>query len=400
MIRKVWTFALVGAVAVCAGACDKKSEASAGKGAGAAKGRGPMKFPVQVSTIAARDVEYALDAVGTVEAFEHVQVTARVQGVVDKVDFAEGLEVKKDQVLAQIEPQRYQLAVKAAEAALQKSIAERDEAQSGLDRREAVVKEHPGLITGEELESYRTRARSAAAQVEANRVALDQAKLNLHDAYVRAPLPGEIETRTVQTGQYVQPGAVLATLVRRDPLLVRFKIPELDAQHLKPGMTARFNTRDEQQPFTAKITAVGQAADPKTRMVDVTAEVTDERRKSLRPGAFAEVRVPVTSVRAPVVPQSAVRPSEKGFLAFVVDDHDVAHERVVLLGLRTADGMVEVKDGLAPGERLVIRGGEALREGAEVKVAETLPSETGTTGTEVGERRVQPSDGGVERGTP
>ena len=65
--------------------------------------------------------------------------------------------------------------------------------------------------------------------------ALNQAKLNLRDAYVRAPFAGIIQTRTVQTGQYVQVGTVLATLVRRDPLLLRFRVPERDAAQLRSG---------------------------------------------------------------------------------------------------------------------------------------------------------------------
>ncbi|MBX5481305.1 MAG: efflux RND transporter periplasmic adaptor subunit [Myxococcaceae bacterium] len=358
---------LVAVAALCAlGALSACSQSSAG---GTGGRRGPMKFPVEVIPVTAREVQYAVDATGTVEAFEQVQVTARVQGVVEKVAFAEGAEVKKGQVLAEVEPERYRLAVAAAQAAFEKAQAEREEAEAAAARREAVQKQNPGLIPGEELESFRTRARTAQSAADAAKVAVDQAKLNLRDAYVRAPADGIIETRTVQTGQYVQPGTVLATLVRRDPLLLRFKVPELDAPNLKVGMTATFTTRDHQEPYQATITHVAQAADPKTRMVAVTAEVVDPRRASLRPGAFAEVVVPVRTSRAPVVPQNAARPSEKGFIAYVVDDRDVAHERIVQLGLRTADGQVEVKSGIAEGERLVVRGNEALRDGAQVTVA-------------------------------
>jgi multidrug efflux pump subunit AcrA (membrane-fusion protein) len=104
-------------------------------------------------------------------------------------------------------------------------------------------------------------------------------------------------------------------------------------------------------------------------MVDMTARVEDPAMAKLLPGTFAEVLVPVGSApNTPVIPQTAVRPSERGFLAFVVDG-EVAHERVLELGLRTSDGFVEVRGGLQPGETLVIRGGEALREGAKVAVS-------------------------------
>ncbi len=131
--------------------------------------------------------------------------------------------------------------------------------------------------------------------------------------------------------------------------------------------TVRFRVRDSSGEHAAKIVHVGESADASTRMVAVTAEVV-RPDPSLRPGAFAEVVVPVGGAKdATVIPQTSVRPSERGFLAFVVED-DTVHERVVTLGLRTPEGLVEVKNGLAPGERLVVRGAEALREGAKVRV--------------------------------
>jgi multidrug efflux pump subunit AcrA (membrane-fusion protein) len=103
-------------------------------------------------------------------------------------------------------------------------------------------------------------------------------------------------------------------------------------------------------------------------MVAITAQVDDPRRAELRPGSFAQVTVPVgSSGQSAVIPQTAVRPSERGFLAYVVEG-GVARERELSLGLRTADGRVEVRSGVKPGEQLVVRGGEALRDGAKVKV--------------------------------
>jgi membrane fusion protein, multidrug efflux system len=327
-----------------------------------------MAFPVEVQTIESRDVEYAISAVGSVEAFERVQVTARVGGAVERVRFIEGQTVKQGEVLAEIEPSRYALAVRAAKATLEKAEAAQAEADAGLARREAVEEKSPGLIGGEELETWRTRARAAAAEISSAKVAVDQAELNLREAYVRAPVKGVLQTRTVQTGQYVQPGAVLATMIRRDPLLLRFRVPESDASRLSIGVMARFQLRGEARPHSARLTHIAAAAEEASRMVIITAEIDDPSRDQLLPGAFAEVTIPVgQSAGAPVVPQTAVRPSERGFLAFVVEE-GVARERVLTLGLRTPDGRVEVRDGILPGEQVVVRGAEALREGAQVRV--------------------------------
>ncbi|MDY7231038.1 efflux RND transporter periplasmic adaptor subunit [Hyalangium rubrum] len=345
-------------------------KAGAGGAGGKGGGRGAMQFPVEVAPVESRDVEYVVSAVGSVEAFEQVQITARVAGVVERVLFTEGQTVKKGDALAEIEPTRYSLAVASAKAALEKAQASASEAQAGAQRRATVNEQRPGLLPAEELETFQTRARTAAAEVSAAKAALDQAELNLRDAYVRAPMDGVLQTRTVQTGQYVNPGYVMATLLRRDPLLLRFRVPEADVARLQPGMEARFTVRTDGRTYTGKITHVAAAADDQSRMVPVTAEVKGEEATALRPGAFASVSVPVeTSKGSPVIPQTAVRPSERGFLAFVVEG-DKARERVLELGMRTADGRVEVKEGLKPGETLVVRGAEALKEGAPVRVVE------------------------------
>jgi multidrug efflux system membrane fusion protein len=312
---------------------------------------------------------YSVNAVGSVDAFEKVQVTSRVPGVVDRVLFAEGNTAAANQVLVEIEPERYRLAVESAKAAYEKALAAEADAEAGLKRREQVISQTPGLIPGEELETWRTKVRLAASDVAQTRAALDQAQLNLHDAYVRAPISGVIQTRTVQTGMYVDVGIILATLVRRDPLLLRFQVPERDAAQMHPGIKAMFKVRDDEREYTAQIVHVGAAADETTRMVAVTAEVRDPNALALRPGAFAEITVPVSSPHQnPVIPQTAIRPSDRGFIAYVIQN-DTAVERVLTIGMRTADGQAEVLAGLGPGEILVIRGAEALRDGAPVRIA-------------------------------
>jgi multidrug efflux system membrane fusion protein len=339
--------------------------------------KGTVTFPVEVMSIPAERVEYTVPAVGSVEAFEVVQITARVSGVVERVRFAEGDTVGPARVLAEIEPERFRIAVQSARANLARAEAARAEAEAGLGRREGANAENPGLIPGEELESWRTRARSASAEVSQAEAALDLAELNQRDALVRAPAKGIIQTRSVQTGQFVQPGAVLATLVRRDPLLLRFRVPEQEAGPIHPGMPAFFTVGESDREYAARIVLVAERAEPATRMVSVTAEVMDPDTGQLRPGAFAQVRVPVgLSTDAAVIPQMAVRPSERGFLAYVVEG-DVARERVVALGLRTADGNVEVREGLRPGEMLIVRGAEAVYDGAGVKVVADYGEESG-----------------------
>jgi multidrug efflux system membrane fusion protein len=331
-----------------------------------------QSFPVQVDAVTARTLGFAGRAVGTLEPFERVQVTARVTGVVDAVRFREGDVVSRGQVLVEIDTARYALAARAAQARLERARAALAEADAGLARREAADRASPGLIKGEELETWRgrvatTRADVAVAQVELERAALDQ-----RDATVRAPIDGILETRDARTGQFAQPGTLVATLLRRDPLLLRFALPEAEAGPLSPGGTVTFRVSGLVGERAATIRHVAGTADPQTRMVPVVAEVAGDAvdAAALVAGAFAEVDVPLGAPRtANVIPQSAMRASERGFLAFVVEG-DVARERILTLGQRTPEGGVEISDGLKVGERLVIRGAEALREGASVRVVE------------------------------
>jgi RND family efflux transporter MFP subunit len=367
-MRMLVAWGAAAACAACVLACQKEPGSASAKGAARPGSRASMAFPVEVEAVSAHPITFTVNAVGSVEAFEKVQVTARVAGAVDSVLFSEGSFAKLNQVLVEIETERYKLAVESARAAFEKAQAAQADAEAGVKRREAVVSQTPGLIPTEEIETWKTKVRLAASDVAEAKAALNQAELNLRDAYVHAPIAGIIQTRTVQTGEYVQVGTVLATLVRRDPLLVRFKIPEHDAVRIKPGMKAIFKVRDDPREYEAKIVHVAAAAEEATRLVELTGEVKDPKEKALRPGSFAEITVPVGSEEShPVVPQTAVRPSERGFLAFVVS-RGTATGRVLTLGMRTAQGQVEVLSGLSPGDTLVVRGGESLRDGAQVRI--------------------------------
>ena len=340
--------------------------------------RGPRPFPVEIATVESRTVEYSITGIGSVEPFEQVQVTARVAGVVETVHFREGQEVKEGQELAAIEPDRFRIALQSARASLARAQAAQNEARSLLARREELEKTTPGMVSIEEMETFRTKVATTAAEVAAARAATSRAQIDVRDAHVRAPIAGVIQTRTVQTGTYAQPGTVLATLVRRDPLMLRFDVAEADARQVQVGEKVRFQVRGKGDELTAVVRHVAAVASEKTRLVEVRAEIDDPRAAELQAGAFADVTVPIDDRAAPVIPMTAVRPSEKGFLAYVVDG-EIARERVLTLGLRTADGKVEVKDGLKAGERLVVRGAEALRDGAPVRVVEKgSPGDGGT----------------------
>lgn len=396
----VAALALVASIVAC-----KRDSPTPDATGGARGGRGAreLTFAVETLTVRKQKMSYVVTAPGRLEAFERVQVTARVAGVVDKVAFAEGQQVKKGDVLVVIDSERYRLAVNSAKAALEKARAAQKDVEGQVSRREGAMEQHPGLIPGEELETYRTRTLTAKADSAVASENLKVAELNLRDSFVRAPMDGVIQTRTVETGQYVTAGFVMATLLRQEPMLLRFQVEPQEAPRLRPGMTATFTMRETQRVFEAKITLVSAAADPTTHMVGVTGEVlVDGPKFWLRPGSFCDVSVDVGATRdAPMIPRSAARATDRGYVTYVVED-GVANQRLITLGMSTKDGWVEVRSGLEDGDVIVVRGAEALSPGAKVRATEATsldggaPRSSESEGPE--ERRDERAPGRPKRG--
>ena len=350
---------------------------ASGKNSGKPK-KSDLRFPVEVEIVSDRDVQFSIAAVGSVAAFETVAITARVAGAVERVAFQEGETTDTKRILVEIEPERYRLAVTSAKAILTRAEAAVTDAAGSLSRREAVNRDNPGLVRDEDLQNARAKTATAHADFEQAKAALAISELNLRDALVRSPIAGELQTREVATGHYVHPGTRLGTVVRRDPLLLRFRVSENDASSLKNGLPLSFTT-SAGGPFAAEIMLVAGSADPQSRLVEITARVAAGAHEELRPGAFAQVTIPVGSTeKFPVIPLTAVRPSDLGFVVFIAElrgEQTVAVRRVLTLGLRTPDGRVAVRSGLDHGQRLIIRGAEALDDGSLLLIQEIDPPE-------------------------
>ncbi len=360
-------------------------------------GRHGLVYTVDVLPVEAKKVDYIVTAPGTIDAFERVQVTARVAGAVDKVLFTEGQSVKRGTKLVVIDGERYALALAQAKAAVEKAKATENDAQAMVTRREGATTEHPGLIPGEELSTYRTHVLTAKADTEVAVQAAKTAEINLRDSTVTAPIDGVIQTRTVETGQYVPVGYIMATLLRSDPMLLHFSVEPDDAPRIQPGMKANFTMRETNRTYDANITLVSASADASTHMVSITGEVNDKEHKFwLRPGSFCEVTIDLNATRdAPLIPRSAARATDHGYVGYVIKG-DVADERQLNLGMSTKDGWIEVRSGIAAGDLLVVRGAEPLEKGSKVH-ANTVTAASINSGTPPPENP-SPPDGGAHHG--
>jgi multidrug efflux system membrane fusion protein len=342
------------------------SSAACSKPTAAGSGRPNRTLTVKVEPVHARDVTYRIQAVGSLEPEEVVQVTAEVEGKVTDVNFVEGLRVGPQTILFRIDPDRYRLEAQRAEAAYQKALADRRRADQEQERREQLAKEK--LVAAEELNRSRGEAERLSAEADSAKAARDIALQNVHRSEVRAPRGGVINTKSVETGQFVKTGNTLATIVDTSRLRLRFKVSEGESLRARTGQTVAFKVAAlGNTPFTGQIYHVGEVADPATRQVEVLAWVKNPG--VLKPGFFAEVDLASeTRANAVVVPERAVLASDRGFVAYVVEGTK-AKVRPLKLGIRTGDGGVEILSGVTPGENVVIEGSDRLADGMEVQTA-------------------------------
>lgn len=339
---------------------------ASGRSTGAARA-----LQVRTAAVVVQDVTYRVKAVGSLGAEELVQVTAEVEGAVSEVRFNEGDRVTPDTVLARIDPERYRLEAERAEGVYRRAISEQNRAAGELGRREELGKEQ--LVAAEEL----TRARGESTRMQADaataKAALDIALQNKTRSSVRPPRRGTINSKTVETGQFVRAGTVLATLVDTSRLRLRFNVSEGESLRVRPGDVVRFRVSAlGERDFDARVYHVSDIADPTTRQVEVLAWVRNPGE--LKPGFFAEVTLATESHKgATVVPEGAVQASEKGFVVYAVQDGK-AHLRPVQIGLRVESGVVEILSGLEGGETVVVAGSDRLADGMPVQESATSPT--------------------------
>lgn len=369
MTRQRPVAAAATAVLLALGVAAASAACSGGDGKNAAVDRLVRRVPVEVRPAESRTVTYSIQTVGSLQARETLRVPARVAGVVQDIAFQEGTTVTPDKVLARIDPERYRLTAARAEATYLQAQAEAKEAEAALEKRKALHERDPGWVTKEELDNFTAQLERARAAVEAARAAWDLARKDLEDSNVRVDYAGVIDQKLVDTGQYVTVGTVLATLIDTRRLKLSFQVSESESARLSKGSGVKFRVKAiPGREFEARLYHVGETAATATRMVECLAWV-ENPDGTLRPGFFADVTAEVESREGSIVaPQTAVLPTERGFVVWVVRGEDEAERREVRLGLYTRDGQVEILDGLRPGEPLVVRGAALLTEGVRVSI--------------------------------
>jgi membrane fusion protein, multidrug efflux system len=327
--------------------------------------------PVTVGTAEQRAVPYELAATGMVEPIQTVAVQPQVSGPIMRVAFREGQDVRKGQVLFELDARPFQAALKQAEGLLARDHATASNAAEQAKRYSTLAEKE--YVTAEQNDAARSDAAAATATATASQAAVDQARLNLQYATIRAPISGRTGGLRVREGNLVRSTdtAPLVTINQIQPILVRFAVP---ASNL--GAIQRY--RNDRITVFASPTGGGTASQGTLAFVDNAVDTTTgtillkgsfpNADGGLWPGEFVNVRLRLyVEQSALVVPASAVVSGQQGSFVFVIQPDSSAATRKVAVE-RTAGDVSIVTGEVKPGDRVVTDGQLRLRQGSKVQI--------------------------------
>jgi membrane fusion protein (multidrug efflux system) len=303
-------------------------------------------------------ISVGIEALGTANANESVDVTSKTSNIVTAIRFADGQQVKAGDVLVELDRAQ-------ATAELAAATADYTESRNSFNRsRELLATEALSKAQHEQLE----------ATMKANEARVDAAKAKVADTYIRAPFSGRVGLRRVSLGKLINPGTVITTLDDTSSMKVDFSVPDIYVGSLRDGL--QLVARSSSYPgrdFNGRVLSVDSRIDPVTRAVTVRA-LLPNRDAALKPGMFLTVELAREQRQALLVPEEALVPEQARQFVYVVANGRVS-KREVQIG-RREPGRVEVAQGLREGERVVTEGTLKLREGTPVRELVAATSST------------------------
>jgi RND family efflux transporter MFP subunit len=368
------------------------------------EGRGGDARDVRVTPVSEMPVGTSVTVTGTLAAQDEATLSVKVPGRLRAVNVDLGSVVRRGQMVAQLEPQDYQLRIQQAEAALQQTRARLGLAPEGSDdrvdpektgtvrqarammdealqaRRRALTLVEQGIIARAEFESadaaYKVAAsryqdaveeiRNRQALLSQRRTELALARQALADTSVYASFDGVVQEKQASVGEYLNTGAPVVTVVRINPLRFRAEVPERDAPSVRSGQTIRVTVEGDAAAYLGRIVRLSPTINQQNRILVVEAEIANTG--GLRPGGFARAEIVTDSAdMAVTVPSSAIV-TFAGIEKVIVVNGGKAQEKPVTTGRRTPD-WTEVISGVNVGEAVVVEPGN-LQTGMPVNVVE------------------------------
>ncbi|MDQ3625275.1 MAG: efflux RND transporter periplasmic adaptor subunit, partial [Verrucomicrobiota bacterium] len=348
--------------------------------------------PVNVAEVVKKDMALDLRGIGNVESIATVGIKAQVGGELIAVNFKEGQDVKKGDLLFTIQPKLYAVQLAQAQANLARDRAAAENARRDAERNAALGTK--GAISREQLDQMRSAADAAEATVKADEALVEIATVRLNYATIESPIDGRTGALKVHAGNLIKENAdtPMVTINQIAPIYVTFALPE---QHLD-----EIRKRQAEQPLTVTaldpktnqplgqgvLTFIDNAVDQTTGTVTLKASFANDER-ALWPGAFVDVLLRLrTDPGMTVAPSAAVTVGQRGPQVFVVKEDGSAELRAVTIG-RTLGQESIIEKGVAPGEKVVVNGQSGLVPGAKVIVKPEPPDSSGEPSADPKESR-------------
>jgi RND family efflux transporter MFP subunit len=344
----------------------------------------PPPASVTVSKPLVKTVTTYGEFTGTTEAKESVEIRPRVEGYLKKILFTPSSYVKEGDLLFVIDPRPYEAKLKEAQAELLVRRAELELAKTTLTRKENAYKDR--AVSEVDVIEARTKKEQADAQVESAKASVETAQLNLNYTHITAPINGRIDRSLVDKGNLVGAGTptLLATIVNDDPMYAYFTVSERDLLYYQEHSKAKEFSLDTKQkaflglsnqadyPYKGNIDYVDNRLQATSGTMQVRA-VFDNENHWLLPGLFARISVPLgQEENALLVPDQALGVDQQGEYVLVVTKDNKVEYRSVTTGILD-NGMRVIADGLEADDRVIVKGLQKARPGAEVTPKEVDP---------------------------
>ena len=356
-----------------------KSATAARQAGGGRFGAGSAPIPVGTAVVAKGDIPIVIKALGTVTPLANVVVKTQITGQLQTVAFTEGQAVKKGDVLAQVDPRPYDVALQQAVGTLEKDKATLANAQVDLKRYKTLVSQDS--IARQQLDTQASLVNQLQATVLTDEAGVDSAKLNLTYTRIVAPTDGRIGLRLVDPGNYVMIGDAtgICTITLMQPMSVLFTIPEDSLppvrKRMKTGAKLEVTALDRAQKETVgkgTLSTTDNQVDTTTGTVKLRA-MFDNADESMFPNQFVNIRLLVDTVKdAVVVPVAAVQRGNPGTFVYQVKADDTVQVQVIETGVTDGEKIAVIK-GLVVGDQVVIDGVDRLRDGAKIRKPGTAP---------------------------
>ena len=320
-------------------------------------------IPVQLQSVEAATLTDTVRGVGTLRAFQTVELRPETSGRIQAIHFQNGAAVQEGQLLFELDDEKLRSQLAARQATLQAIEVRIANAQRTFDRQAQLAE--GGVVSADQFDQAQAELDSALAERQRLEAELELTQTQLRDMRITAPFAGLISERLIDRGAYVNVGQHLATLYQSDPVEVGFSVPERHRGRIQPGQDVQISVAAYgDETFHGLVSFISPAVDEATRTLRVRAQIPNPDQK-LAPGTFATAFVVVdVHEDRPVVAAESLVATRTGYIVYVVED-ETAHRREVSTGLRR-DGVVEITHGLEVGEQVVRTGHLRLSDGDAV----------------------------------